>query len=60
MNEKTKRTLLGCCLIFLGIGLAYSGLLILGILMGTVATVVIAFDDFKLFGEEEESNEEES
>lgn len=59
MKNEVKRKLFIACLIFLGIGIAYSGELIVGLLMGVVATVILAAEEFKLFGEEEESEEEE-
>ena len=59
MENQNNRKLLGACLIMLAIAIAYSGLLVIGVLLASLGVFVLAFTEFKLFGNEEEESEEE-
>lgn len=60
MENKTNRNLLLTLLLFWAIVIAYCDLLIPGLMMGSLACVFIWKPEIKLFGNEEETDEEES
>ena len=60
MKDKANRKVLAACMVALAVAIGYSGLLIVGLLLGMLAVFVGTVEDFKIFGKEEESNGEES
>ena len=57
-NNANRKVLIGC-LIMLAVAIGYSGLLIVGLLVGMLATIIATVEDFTVLGKDEESNGEE-
>ena len=57
--RKYKKQMLIASLIALGTVTAYCGLLVIGLMMGALVCAIVFDNDLKLFGDEEEPNDEE-
>ena len=57
-NNANRKVVIGC-LIMLAVAIGYSGLLIVGLLVGMLATIIATVEDFTVLGKDEESNGEE-